>query len=180
MSVIPGWVYRSLGVTPERAKQFGLSGYGIQLDDRGEYDYGSLTVTFTPSDNIRCYLTVEGIPFDVTPRGLGYRLHCKEASEYLQYSDSIKEFLDAWDSRRWLRLGNRANLPPWELSSQDHFIIMMNDELFSDCFVADPRARLTLSEMLRGGTLHKPLMLRQPEGYPLPRAGGWIRSCSVA
>lgn len=180
MSVVPDWALRVLGISRTHANRLGVVGCGIQLTETGEYDYGSLTVTLKSSENLFCFLTVERIPFDYLKTRY-IRLELTQVEEYIKYSESIKEFLDRWMKVKAKRLGPKALLPPWELDSQDHFIIMLDDESFSRHFISDPRERLSHAELLRGNSLHKPLMKTVPEGYPqVPRAGGWIRPCSIA
>jgi hypothetical protein len=178
----PSWVHDGFGISRSQAEQIGVSGWGIQLDENGEYEWSAVTLTLRFTENLMCFLVTQDHVLSQVPGFQGlYRLDAQTIHEYLVYYDSIEEFLNRWRANRYLRLGARSVLRPWELNSQDHFIIMLDDEAFLRHFISDPRGRLSHAEILLGSTLHKPLMKTEPPGYPVaPRARGWIRPGSIA
>lgn len=179
---IPSMVFEFLRISRELAHEVGIVGCGLQLDDQGEYSWRDTTLTLDlGKDVVKVFLTIEGIPFDSPPHWEGYaRVRILHIEEYLKYYSSIQEFLESYRKNRFLRLGRRALLPPWELDSRDSFILRMEESAFKTHFICDPRERISHSGIIRGETLHEPLMVREPDGLPSPGLGGWIRVCSVA
>lgn len=184
MTVVPYWALQGAGISRAHANQIGIVGCSIQLTDDAEYDYTSLTFTLRPQEALYCFLTIERIPFDYIPeKSQGYvRMDVTHTIEYLRYFTSIEEFLNRWRDLRAVRLGSRSLLKPWELCSHDYHMIMMDESEFLRHFIPDPRGKLTHAEILRGLTLHKPLMRGNGplEFQSPPQESGWIRSCSTA
>jgi len=182
MDRVPRVVFSFLRLTKEEAYRVGMVGCGLQLTDLNEFDWPETTISLSPSREVRTFLEIEGIPYDSMPTRAGIiRIGILQFEEYLKYYESIKDFLDRFDRLKLTRLGSSSVKEPWELNSQEHHILMMDDPQFLECFIPDPRGRLSFSELLRGITLHKPFMKREPEGYPqVPQHGGWIRSISPA
>jgi len=182
MDRVPTVVFEVLGISREHAHHVGMVGCGLQLTDQGEYSWRDTTCTLNlEKDQVKVFLTIEGIPFDSPPGYGGYaRIPILRMEEYCKYFPSIQEFLELYRKNRFLRLGKRARLPPWELDSHDSFILRMEESAFKTHFVCDPRGHIPHSRIALGETLHNPIMLEKPDGLPDPGLGGWIKVCSVA
>jgi hypothetical protein len=183
MDRVPFPVFEFLGCTREQAQELGMVGCGLQLADSGEYSWRDTTCTLDlGKDSVKIFLFIEGIPFDKMPEKQAYaRVRLLHMEEYVKYYSSIEEFLQLYRRNRFLRLGSRARLDPWELDSHDSFILRMDDQTFNECFISDPRGRISYSRIVNSEeTLHKPFMIRKPDGLPDPGLGGWIKVCSFA
>jgi hypothetical protein len=183
MERIPQVVFSFLRISREAAQRMGMIGCGIQLTEDGEYDWSQTTITLSLSNEAaRCFITIEGIPYSNLPDASGRaRIGILQFEEYMRYHSSILSFLGNYYSRKTIRLGPRARVPPWELNSHDSFILNMSEDDFRSKFFADPRGRLSTSEVIRGLTLHAPCMIEGiPELSGVPRQGGWIRTNSAA
>jgi len=176
-------VLNALRISLSESSRMGIVGAGVQLNDRGEYDLTTVTVTILPTQELLTFLEVEGFPSTTLP-GLvqGYRrLDFQTTSEYVSYFDSIHSFVDSWSKNRYLRLGSKASLRPWELDSHDFHLIMMDESDFLGHYVPDPRGQLSAAEIIRGHYRHTPVMTKTPPWYKRDFSrGGWIRSNSVA
>jgi len=182
MDRVPGLVFEFLGTTRGTAHEMGMVGCGLQLDPSGEYSWRDTTCTLDlKKDEVKVFLTIEGIPFSSLPEHQGYaRVSLLHMEEYCHYFSSIQEFLVLYRRNRFLRLGSRARESPWNLDSRESYILRMDDSVFMTHFVADPRGHLPYSQIIStNNTLHDPIMLRKPDGLPDPGLGGWIRICSV-
>lgn len=182
MERVPNLVFSFLGIDRGTAHNMGMVGCGLQLDDTGEYSWKDTTATLDlGKDQVKIFLTIEGIPFSGIPSKDGYaRVSLLHMEQYCEYYSSIQEFLELYRKNRFLRLGRRARLPPWSLNSRDAFILRMEDNAFLTHFVPDPRGRVPHSRISSDDVLHEPLMLELPDGLPSPGRGGWIKVCSVA
>jgi hypothetical protein len=182
MDRIPNLVFMSLGIDRATAQQMGVVGCGLQIDDSGEYSWKDTTLTLDlGKDQVKIFLTIEGIPFSSIPEHSGYaRISFLHMEEYCKYFSSIQDVLVLYRKNRFLRLGRRARLPPWKLDSRDSFILRMEESAFSTHFVSDPRGHIPHSRISSTDTLHDPYMLSPPDGLPDPGRGNWIKVCSVA
>jgi hypothetical protein len=182
MERVPNTVFSFLGISRETAHSLGMVGCGLQLNNSGEYSWKDTTITLDlGKDQVKIFLTIEGIPFDSPPGMGGYaRISILHMEQYAQYYSSIQEFLELYRKNRFLRLGRRARLPPWELDSRDAYIIRMEASAFSTHFVCDPRGHIPHSRIALGDTLHDPIMVGTLEDMPVPGRGGWIKVNSVA
>lgn len=179
---IPSFVFEFLRISREHAQEMGVVGCGLQLTDQGEYSWRETTLTLDlKKDFVKIFLTIEGIPFDSPPHWEGYaRISILHMEEYIAYFSSILTFLELYLKNRFLRLGRRARLSPWELDSRDSYILRMEESAYNMHFVSDPRGRIPHSRISSNDTLHDPIMLKRPEALPDPGLGGWIRSNSPA
>jgi len=181
MDYIPYEICRFLQTEREELAQMGVVGCGLQLDPKGDYLWEETTLSFHQGNTaLRVFLTVEGLSSNPLPGREVIRLSLLTCEEFVRYHKSIQDFLELYHTRKWVRLGRRARLPPWEMSSQDAFIITMNENDFENHFTSDPRGRLSHTGLVTGATLHDPIMHTKPGGLPDPRQGGWIRSNSIA
>jgi len=182
MSGIPTVVFTFLGLSPEKAKTVGMSGCSLQLDDQYEYDWKETSILMSKAHTeFKMFCVIEGISFDdSTSEGL-CRITIQQMEEYINLYPSISSFLEMWEETRFLRLGRRARLPPYELDSYDAFLVRMPRKEFDSFFVSDPRGPLSYAELANSAYfLHKPLMKKTPEGLPAPGSRGWIRLSSIA
>jgi len=182
MDRVPSLVFDFLGCTRGDAHDMGMVGCGLQLTDLGDFSWRETTCTLSlEKDEVKVFLTIEGIPFEGVPNFGNYvRVRLLHMGEYVKYFTSIQEFLGLYRRKRFLRLGRRARLPPWELDSHDAFILRMEESAFRTHYVCDPRGHIPHSRISSNETLHDPIMLVQPDGLPDPGAGGWIRANSIA
>lgn len=178
MDAIPEMVFLTLGVSRAEAARCGMVGCGLQLNP-STYDYMWAETTFALDlgrAEVRCFLTINGIPFSPIP-GIEdiARIPFLLMETYLNKFQGIKDYLDHYRRNRFLRLGSRCYLEPWELNSRDAFLLGMSDEEFLRHYVVDPRGVPTSSMISRRLSLHSPVLTREePEGLPVPRQGGWI------
>jgi len=183
MDRVPSLVFNFLGCSREVAQQMGMLGCGLQLNESGDFSWRDTTCTLDlEKDFVKIFLHIEGIPFDTPPHWEGYaRISILHMEEYVRYFSSIQEFLELYRKNRFLRLGRRARLPPWELDSRDSYILRMEESAFRKHFVCDPRERIPHSRILFSDeVLHDPIVVEQPDGLPDPGLGGWIRANSAA
>lgn len=183
MDRVPGLVFEFLGCSRGTAQQMGMVGCGLQLTESGEFSWRDTTCTLDlEKDSVKIFLIIEGIPFNDIPEKQGYaRVSLLHMEEYSKYFSSIQDFLVLYRRNRFRRLGRRARLPPWKLDSRDSYILRMQESTFNTCFIADPRERLSHSQIIStDDTLHDPIMLSSPGGLPDPGRGDWIRANSTA
>jgi hypothetical protein len=177
MERVPEVVFITLGVPRARAKELGMLGCGLQLDDAGEYHWREATITLDLGRwEVTTFLRVEGIPFTHIP---GFqetaRITFLQMETYINKFKGIKEFLALFRRNKFLRLGRKAYLDPWELNSQDSYVLRMSDEDFLRYYIADPRGQLLASEITSRHALHTPVLRGVvPPGLPDPEVSGWI------
>jgi len=176
LSGVPTTVLLTLGLTRDEAYQYGMIGCGLQLDSTGEFDWAQTTITLSPDkEEVMVFLKVRGIEYSLVPtERKPIRVRILDFEDYVLRYVSIQKFLDGYRRNRFLRLGERASRPAWELDSHDAFLLGMDDDQFRSSFVSDPRGQPTFSEVARGVTRHAPYMLARPQGLPDPGQGGWI------
>jgi hypothetical protein len=178
MDKIPEMVFLTLGVSRSQAAQRGMVGCGLQLNP-STYDYMWAETTFAMDfgrAEVRIFLTINGIPFSPLPGNGGIvRIPFLQMETYLSRYQGIKDFLDSYRKNRFLRLGSRSFLEPWELNSRDAFLLGMSNEEFLRYYVVDPRGAPTSSMVTNQLPLHSPVLLgSDPEGLPVPQESGWI------
>jgi len=173
---VPLTVLLVLRLTRDNAYQYGMIGCGLQLDDSGEFDWAQTTITLSPDkEEVQLFLKVKGIEYSFVPsERKPIRVSLLVFEEYVQKYAAIQAFLESHRRNKFLRLGQRAFAPSWELDSHDAFLIRMEDSDFDRCFVTDPRGPMTYSEIARRQFRHSPVMLERPQGLPDPGQGGWI------
>lgn len=182
MSRVPTVVLLSLGITCERAKEIGMVGCSLQLDDQGETLWREMSILVDSSkEAFRLFATVQEIPVQDTVKGGIIRVDALVMREYISMYLSISRFLENWRKERFLRLGSRARLPPWELNSREAYLIGMAKHSFDERFISDPRGSPTYA-LISNQTyfLHNPVVKDSFSGMPLPESRGWIRLCSCA
>jgi len=154
----------------------GMVGCGMQLDDSGEYAWSETTVSLSLGMPQVCvFLKTKKIAFSEIP-GMSSiaRIPIKLALEYISVYPLILSFLERFRKNRFLRLGHRAFLDPWDLDSRDSFILTMSEEDFKSSFIEDPRGPPLLSEISSGIGRHSPKLFRNIPGLPDPGQGSWI------
>jgi hypothetical protein len=182
MERVPDEVFLFLRTSRRNAQQMGMVGCGLQLTGSGDYDWPAVTITVNASDErVKTFLTIEGIPFDdIVGKPSYIRLGILQFEEFIVYYESVCEFARIHESLRFIRLGKRCQVPLWELTPQDAFILRMSESEFDTHFIKDPRGPLKFSEISRGISRHDPIMMSRPPGFPDPGRGGWIKSNSIA
>lgn len=162
-----------LSTTRENCSHVGMVGCGLQLDDQGDISWSEVTVTLRLSEEVNTFLMIKGIPFNHIPEHQGFsRISILEMAEFLKEFSNIEEYIRLYYKNRVTRLGSRVQARPWELNSRESFVIRMADDDFNRHFVGDPRS-LQFAEIARGLSLHRPVLLSEPEGFPLPGRGNW-------
>lgn len=176
LSRIPTTVFLFLGVNRPDAHKMGVIGCGLQLDDQGEFAWGETTVSLDLNNVYVCvFLRTRNIPFSVHPENnLISRVHISLVKDYVSQFANISSYIDDYRRNRFLRLGHRAFLDPWDLDSYDAFLVRMSDEEFSSSFIADPRGQPLHSEIASKVGRHSPKRIRDIPGMPVPGSGSWI------
>jgi len=176
LSRVPLTVFLFLGVSRQDAHGMGMLGCGLQLDDSGEYSWADATASLDLSNSKVCiFLRTKKIDFPVFPGKSGIaRISLSCMREYIALYATIVQFLDAYHKNRFLRLGRRAFLDPWDLDSHDSHVLLMDDESFSSSFIVDPRGQPLLAEITTREGRHSPKQFRAVPGMPVPGRGSWI------
>jgi len=177
MDRVPETVFLTLGIPRYQASELGMLGCGLQLDDSGEYLWREATITLDLScKEVLIFLKVNGIPFTLIPNIRNTaRISFMQMETFISKVTGIREFLRAHQRNKFLRLGSKAYLEPWELNSQEAFRIGMSDEDFATYYIPDPRGRLLNTEVTLRCSLHSPLLKgTNPPGLPDPAKGDWI------
>lgn len=177
MERVPETVFLTLGIPRSQAAELGMLGCGLQLGDSGEYLWREATITVDLGRReVATFLRVNGIPFTLIPNHRNTaRISFVQMETFIAKVAGIRDFLSLHRRNKFLRLGRRAYLEPWELTSRDSFLIRMSDEDFLRYYIADPRGQLMASEITSRTCLHSPLLKGAvPPGLPDPARGGWI------
>jgi hypothetical protein len=177
MDRIPSDVFIVLGRTRSECKALGMVGCGLQLNDIGDYAWSETTFSVSlDAPEVRVYLRVKGIPYITIPTLSSIaRVNFQQMEEYIGVLPDIRKFLREYSRNRFLRLGNKASREPDSLDSRDAFLLRMSNEEFEKFYVSDPRGSLSVSSLLRGYTLHPPVLKGvEPAGLPAPGLGDWI------
>jgi hypothetical protein len=173
---VPVTVFLFLGVNRQDAHSMGMIGCGLQLDDSGDFSWGDTTVSLDLSlPQVCVFLKTKRIDFSVLPEKSNItRVPIKTMVDYVSSYETVLSFLENFRKNRFLRLGHRALLDPWDLDSRDSFMLRLSEEEFSSSFIADPRGPPLLSEITsRTGRL-SPKQFRPVPGLPDPGVGSWI------
>lgn len=161
----------------------GMLGCGLQLGDDGEISRRDTTVTLDASrPEVQCFFGLEGVEVsNFSPLNIS-RISILQMEEYIVLYPEIVEYLRLYERNRFLRLGNRARVPAWNLSSRESYIVRMSDDDFHRHFVSDPRMRMTMAGILNPNLfLHPPILIGEgPDGLPPPDQGAWGRLTSCA
>jgi hypothetical protein len=173
---VPTTVFLLLGVNRQDAHSMGMVGCGMQLDDEGEYAWRETTVSLDVRNSHVCIFleTKKILPLDLPNAPSFKRVPILVMEEYIKVYPNIVRFLEQYRRNRFIRLGPRAFLDPWELDSRDSFILSLDDEMFSSYFLADPRGKPLFSEAASRSGRHAPMLLRSLPGLPDPGVGSWI------
>lgn len=118
-------------------------------------------VTFMDSDELSLYLSLSG---EIVSRSLSgsVRLTLLQASDYVGRFGECHALVESWRRNRTIRLGRRANVPVWALTPSELGILALSPREFLCNYLADPRGRLTFSEVLRRETRHNPVCVGVP------------------
>jgi len=174
---VPTTVFLVLGISRATAHSIGMIGCGLQLDDSMEYDWRETTVTLDLGNPHVCvFLRIKKIDFSTIPSGppLIARVPILVMEEYVKCYFTIKSFLEDYRRNRFLRLGSRAFLDPWDLDSRDAFMLRLSDSSFEESFISDPRGQLLHSEIASKVGRFPPKQFREVPGIPDPGMGSWI------
>jgi hypothetical protein len=176
LSRVPTTVFLFLGVSRQDAHKMGMIGCGLQLDNTGEFAWGETTISLNLEIPEVCvFLRTRKIPFStLVENNLVARIPILEMVEYAKRFGDVVEFLRLHAKNKYLRLGSRAFLDPWDLDSRDSFLLRMNDEEFASSFISDPRGRPLLAEVTSRNGRHSPKQVRAVPGLPDPGRGSWI------
>jgi hypothetical protein len=174
--MLPQTVFVVLGVSRDDVARMGMSGCSLQLNDSGEISWVDTAILLDGSRReVKTFLRVQGKDFVHAAQGNHIRISVPDAREYFMKYPTIELYLDSYDRNRFIRLGSRCYLEPWNLNSEDSFILRMSDEEFNLHYISDPRCRVTTAEILRRIHLHKPVLIAgKPRGLPDPDGRGWI------
>jgi len=174
---VPVTVFLFLRISREDAHSMGMVGCGLQLDATGDYSWADTTVSIS-LENVQANIFLKTRKMDVHALpGLGdriARIPILDMVEYIRLYPNILSFLERYRKNRFLRLGRRAFLDPWDLDSRDSFLLNMDDSEFESSFIQDPRGPPLASEVASGNGRHSPKLIRAPPGLPDPGVGSWI------
>lgn len=174
---VPEAVFLLVGVSRSRAKEIGMIGCGLQLNESNtEFDWRETTISLDISNPYVCvFLKTEGISFSLLPGKSSYtRVPILTFEKYSVEYPRIHSFLELHKKHRFLRLGGRAFLAPHELDSRDSFLLRLSNEDFSRCFITDPRGPPSMAEVARCIPRHPPKQFGDLPGLPGPGQGSWI------
>lgn len=183
MTVIPEIIFQFLRISRAHAEELGIEGCGLQLNDSGEFHWSESTISLARErDEVKMFLHLEGVEVSQLPGTGILRIPITQAEQYVALFPSIVDFLQLYRRNRFLRLGRRARLPPWELDSHDSFLIKMSDSDFNRYYIHDPRSRMSTAGVINPAAfLHSPILAAvAPPGIPLPGEGSWTRLSSAA
>lgn len=174
---VPETVFLLAGVNRLRAKEIGMVGCGLQLNEsNSEFDWRETTISLDITNPYVCiFLKTEEIPFSLLPgRSSHTRVPLLTFEKYSVEYPRIHSFMECFRNHRFLRLGSRAYLAPHELDSRDSFMLRLSDEEFKSFFITDPRGPPSMAEIARGIPRHPPKLFRSLPGLPAPGQGSWI------
>jgi hypothetical protein len=173
---VPTTVFLFLGVNRQDAHSMGMVGCGLQLDDLGDYAWRETTISLNLGlPQVCVFLKTRNIPFSTLPGKDGIsRLPIADMLGYIKDFPLISSFLEVHRRNKFLRLGRRAFLDPWDLDSRDSFLLSMSEDDFSSSFVSDPRGPPLHSEIASRVGRHSPKQFRTVPGLPDPGQGSWI------
>jgi len=173
---VPTTVFLFLRTSRADAHKMGMIGCGLQLNDQSEYDWSETTISLDLRlPQVCVFLKTKKIEFSVLPeRNLVARVPILVMEDYVAQYATVISFLDMHKRNKFLRLGHRAFLDPWDLDSRDSYILRLSDEEFESSFIADPRGQPLLSEITSRSGRHSPKQFRTIPGLPDPGVGSWI------
>lgn len=176
LAKVPETVFLVVRIDRTRAHQMGMVGCGLQLNDVGDYDWRETTISLDLGKPQVCvFLRTQGIDFNTIPgRGSIARIPILLMEKYGQQFGRISSFLELYRKNRFLRLGRRALLDPWDLDSRDSFLLRLEDETFCSSFIVDPRGQPLVAELMSNQCRHPPKQIREVPGLPDPGRGKWI------
>jgi hypothetical protein len=173
---VPTTVFLFLGVSRQDAHSMGMVGCGMQLDDSGDFAWKETTVSLSLGQPQVCiFLKTKNIEFSVMPGMCNIaRIPISTMLEYITVFPVIVSFIEKHRKNKFMRLGHRAFLDPWDLDSHDSFKLLMDDDAFASSFIEDPRGPPLLSEIASRIGRHSPKQFRPVPGLPDPGQGSWI------
>lgn len=173
LSRVPETVFLLLGVSRSHASFAGMTGCGLQLGIV-DYDWKETTISFDMGNaHVRVFLKTKEESYDIRPGSPAYRMPLLLAEEYFRSYRDIDEFLSNYKRNRFIRLGQKAFLDPWELDTRDAFILCAPDLEFDEYFIKDPRGPPLISEVSSRTGRISPKQFRDWPGLPDPGVGGW-------
>lgn len=174
--MIPETLLIVLGVSYADLISMGFVGFTQELNSDNEISWSDSSVCLDRRRReVQTFLRVQSISNTDSIMGPRLRVSIPDARTYFNRYGDLEDFLKAYDTNKYLRLGSRASLEPWELNSKDSFILRMSDAEFQRYFISDPRKTIPYSSMVRGSTLHSPVLRgMHPPGLPDPEDRGWI------
>lgn len=174
--MIPETLYIVLGVCHADLVRMGFVGFVEELNSDNEISWSESLICLDKSRReVQTFLRVQAISNTDSINGPRLRISISDARTYFNRYDDIEDFLSAFDANKYLRLGSRASLEPWELNSKDSFILRMSTDDFHRYYISDPRRTIPYSGIIRGSTLHSPVLRGStPPGLSDPEDRGWI------
>jgi len=174
--MIPETLLIVLGISYADLIRMGFVGLVQELNSDGEISWSeSLVCLDKGRREVQTFLRIQAISNTDSINGPRLRVSIPDAQTYFNRFDDIERFLNAYDANKYLRLGSRASLEPWELNSKDSFILRMSDAEFQRYYISDPRKTIPYSSMVRGSTLHSPVLRGMcPPGLSDPEDRGWM------
>lgn len=118
-------------------------------------------MTFLGSDELRLHLSLVGERLEASLSG-NVLLSLSQASDYIGHFYEYTRLVQSWRDVKSLRLGRRCHLPIWELTPEELGLVSLSHREFRLNYQADPRGRLSFSEVLRREYRHKPLCVGAP------------------
>jgi len=133
-----------------------MSGCVLELDDYADYAWSQSMVVFHASDELDLFLArISGGVKDIS--GSRIRLTLEQGSAFVGSFSGLTATVSLWRENRVLRLGRKCWLPISSLSLTELGLVTMSHRDFRNNYVADPRGRLTFSEVLLRECRHPPV-----------------------
>jgi len=138
-----------------------MTGFRVELDSSNEYCWKESRLTFLGSDELRLHLSLQGETLEASLSG-NVLLSLSQASDYIGHFEEYTSLVQSWRDNKSLRLGRRCHLPIWELTRSELGLVSLSHRDFRRDYLADPRGRLSFSDVLRGEHRHTPLCVGSP------------------
>lgn len=163
--MVPETLLLVLGYSHSDVITMGMLGCSMQLGSDYEVSWSDSAVILDGGrDEVKCFFASRPQPSSVEGH---VRIDILTSKVYFDTFPQIVRYLEAYRTRKFRRLGKRAFLSPWELTSRDSFILSMEENEFLTHYVQDPRSRPSASQVLKHEALHPPVLYgREPPDLP--------------
>lgn len=169
---VPDTVFLLTGHGRGPCSEAGMTGFRVELDSSNEYCWIDSRLTFLDSDELRLHLSLSKERVESSLSG-NVLLSLSQSTDYVGRFESYTKIVQLWRDNKSLRLGRRCYLPIWELTQAELGLISISPREFRRDYQADPRGRLSFSEVLRREYRHAPMCVGTPA--PLYQRGPLVK-----